>query len=113
MMELLVLWQCWYSQEQETVIQSRRGGVTKIASRSVRGGGGHTLVVASDIIKGAWTNTTIVQIQSKKRCVHLSDQDLVYPVEGASGKYAYWLFHGTLHLLQNFLRLPDDNKNFG
>ena len=40
MMELLVLWRCWYSQEQETVIQSRRGGVTKIASRSVRGGEG-------------------------------------------------------------------------
>ena len=59
------------------------------------------------------TNTTVVRIQGKKRYAHLSDQDLVYSVEGASGKYAYWLFHGTLHLLQNFLRLPDDNKNFG
>ena len=36
-MELLVLWRCWYSQEQETVIQSRRVGVTKIASRWGRG----------------------------------------------------------------------------
>ena len=49
MMELLVLWQCWYSQEQETVIQSRRGGVTKIASRWGGGGAGHILVVPSDI----------------------------------------------------------------
>ena len=49
MIELLVLWRCWYSQEQETVIQSRRGGVTKIASRWGGGGAGHTLVVPSDI----------------------------------------------------------------
>ena len=59
------------------------------------------------------TNTTVVRIQGKKRYAHLSDQDLVYSVEGASGKYAHWLFRGTLHLLQNFLGLPDDNKNFG
>ena len=112
---MMVLWRCWYSQEQETVIQSRRGGVTKIASRSVRGGegGGIHWWWPQILSKELGTNTTLAHIQSKKRCVHLSDQDLVYPVEGASGKYAYWLFHGALHLLQNFLRLPDDNKNFG
>ena len=39
----------WYSRVQETVIQSRCGGVTKIASRWGGGGAGHTLVVPSDI----------------------------------------------------------------